>query len=62
MTSPGQKQLAVRIDDETIQLIDRKRMELARELGEIPSRSDVVRIALERFLASVKTPAKRKAR
>lgn len=62
MTSPGQKQLAVRIDDETIQLIDRKRMELARELGEIPSRSDVVRIALEQFLASIKTPAKRKAR
>ncbi|MFO1207428.1 MAG: hypothetical protein U1F48_08000 [Burkholderiales bacterium] len=60
MTSAGQKQLAVRIDDETIQRIDRKRMELAATQGTIPSRSDVVRIALERFLESVKAPAKRK--
>lgn len=46
----GQKQLAVRVDDETLQAIDKKRMELAESQGTIPSRSDIVRIALEQFL------------
>jgi Arc/MetJ-type ribon-helix-helix transcriptional regulator len=30
--------------------VDAKRIELQPELGRIPSRSEVVRIALERFL------------
>ncbi len=48
---PGQKQLAVRVDDETLKAIDRKRMELAEQGGGgIPSRSDVVRMALDQYL------------
>ncbi|MDT8388377.1 MAG: ribbon-helix-helix domain-containing protein [Thiogranum sp.] len=49
--SPGQKQLAVRVDDETLQAIDQKRMALAEKgSGGIPSRSDVVRMALDQYL------------
>ena len=48
--SAGQKQLAVRVDDETLAAIDRKRMELAGKGDGIPSRSDIVRMALEGFL------------
>ncbi len=49
--NPGQKQLAVRIDDETLKSIDRKRLEMAEEGNSgIPSRSDVVRMALNQFL------------
>lgn len=43
-------QVNVRVDDELIRLLDAKRVELLSEMGAIPTRSDVVRIALERFL------------
>jgi len=50
-SGPGQKQLAVRVDDETLQAIDRKRMALAQKTGGgIPSRSDIVRMALDQYL------------
>ena len=44
------KQLAVRVDDELIAAIDRRRLDLAKESGRIPTRSDIVRLALEKFL------------
>jgi hypothetical protein len=43
-------QVNVRLTDELIRLLDAKRVELLPELGTIPTRSDVVRIAIERFL------------
>jgi Arc/MetJ-type ribon-helix-helix transcriptional regulator len=43
-------QLNVRVSDLLEQAIDKKRIELSRKLGTIPSRSDVVRFALETYL------------
>jgi hypothetical protein len=43
-------QLNFRVSEELEQLIDRKRIELSRELGTIPSRSDVLRLALQSYL------------
>ena len=60
MTTSGQKQLAVRVDDETLQLIDKKRMQLAADSGVIPTRSDIVRVALEEYLKAVPQPVRRK--
>lgn len=44
------KQLAVRVDESFLAAIDQKRIELSRGMGSIPSRSDIVRIALEQFM------------
>ena len=44
------KQLAVRVDESFLAAIDQKRIELSKGMGSIPSRSDIVRIALEQFL------------
>ena len=43
-------QLNVRVSDLLEQAIDKKRIELNKKLGTIPSRSDVVRFALEAYL------------
>ena len=43
-------QLNVRVSDTLEQAIDKKRIELSAKLGTIPSRSDVVRFALETYL------------
>jgi Arc/MetJ-type ribon-helix-helix transcriptional regulator len=43
-------QLNVRVSDTLEQAIDKKRIELSAKLGTIPSRSDVVRFALEGYL------------
>jgi hypothetical protein len=43
-------QLNVRVSDALEQAIDKKRIELSAKLGSIPSRSDVVRFALENYL------------
>jgi Arc/MetJ-type ribon-helix-helix transcriptional regulator len=43
-------QLNVRVSDQLEQAIDKKRIELSKSLGTIPSRSDVVRLALESYL------------
>lgn len=43
-------QLNVRVSDSLEQAIDKKRIELSGKLGTIPSRSDVVRFALENYL------------
>ena len=43
-------QLNVRVSDELEKLIDAKRIELSQTMNTIPSRSDVVRLALEAYL------------
>jgi hypothetical protein len=43
-------QLNVRVDGVLEAAIDRKRIELCAGLGHIPSRSEIVRLALEAFL------------
>lgn len=43
-------QVNVRVDGDLIRLLDEKRTELLSKMGTIPSRSDVVRMALENFL------------
>jgi hypothetical protein len=43
-------QLNVRVSDFLEQAIDQKRIELRAKLGTIPSRSDVLRLALEAYL------------
>lgn len=43
-------QLNVRVSDQLGKLIDKKRIDLSKKLGVIPSRSDVVRLALEAYL------------
>jgi metal-responsive CopG/Arc/MetJ family transcriptional regulator len=47
-------QVNVRVDGDLIRLLDEKRTELLSKLGSIPSRSDVVRMALENFLIETK--------
>lgn len=43
-------QLNLRISDQLGKLIDAKRIELSEALGTIPSRSDVLRLALAKYL------------
>jgi Arc/MetJ-type ribon-helix-helix transcriptional regulator len=57
-TEKDRMQINVRLDDELISLLDEKRIELQRELGTIPTRSDVVRIALEKYLRASTKKAK----
>lgn len=45
-------QVNVRVDGDLIRLLDEKRTELLSKLGSIPSRSELVRMALEEFLTS----------
>lgn len=47
-------QVNVRVDGVLIKLLDEKRTELLVTFGSIPSRSEVVRIALEEYLAGKK--------
>jgi hypothetical protein len=49
-TDSDRPQVNVRLDDEMIRLVDAKRVALQQELGTIPTRSEVVRIALEKYL------------
>jgi len=43
-------QLNVRVSDELERAIDEKRVELRAKLGAIPTRSDILRMALEAYL------------
>lgn len=43
-------QINLRVSEELGRAIDGKRIELSHQLGRIPSRSDVVRLALEKYL------------
>lgn len=46
----SRNQLNIRVSDELESLIDKKRIELASVMKVIPTRSDVVRYALENYL------------
>lgn len=46
----SRNQLNIRVSDELEQLIDKKRIQLASEMKGIPTRSDIVRLALEQYL------------
>lgn len=46
----SRNQLNIRVSDELESLIDKKRIELASTMKVIPTRSDVVRYALESYL------------
>ena len=48
----SRNQLNIRVSDELEELIDKKRIELASTLKSIPTRSDIVRYALEQYLGS----------
>lgn len=43
-------QVNVRVDGDLLRLLDEQRIALMPKLGAIPSRSEVVRIALEEYL------------
>ncbi len=43
-------QINVRLLPDLMELLDKKRIDLLPETGKIPSRSDVVRLALEAYL------------
>ena len=43
-------QLNLRISDDLAKLIDGRRIDLSKEMGGIPSRSDILRFALEQYL------------
>ncbi len=43
-------QINVRLSTKLLELMDKKRMELQPELGKIPTRSDIMRYALEKYL------------
>jgi hypothetical protein len=46
----SQPQLSVRLPESIEKAIDEKRIALREKLGTIPSRADVLRLALEAFL------------
>jgi len=48
----SRNQLNIRVSDELEALIDKRRIELAATLKVIPTRSDVVRYALESYLGT----------
>ncbi len=51
----SRNQLNIRVSDELEGLIDKKRIELASTMKVIPTRSDVVRFALESYLGITMT-------
>jgi len=59
-------QLNIRVSEQLEKLIDKKRIELTKKLGVIPSRSDVVRFALEAYLgvdlSATESDGRKKAR
>ncbi len=57
--SGARTQINVRLSQELIEQLDQKRIALQPELGMIPTRSDVMRYALEAYLNEGK-PGKKK--
>jgi len=55
----GRQQINVRLSDEDVAAIDEKRIQLKETLGTIPSRSDVVRMALDAFVSTQPTPERK---
>jgi hypothetical protein len=54
----SRNQINVRLSEEQIKAIDKKRVETQRETGVIPTRSDVLRLALDAFVLPQKTTKK----
>ena len=52
----GQLALNVRMEPDLIRRVEQKRILLTGELGYIPTRSEVLRMALEQFLVGVEVP------
>lgn len=52
------QQINFRLDADLADKLDQKRAELQKELGKIPSRSEVVRLALEQYLSGAPKQAK----
>jgi metal-responsive CopG/Arc/MetJ family transcriptional regulator len=50
MKASKSNQLNIRIDKKLETALDEKRIELSRQLGYIPSRSEIVRMAIEQLL------------
>jgi hypothetical protein len=50
MRTMERSQLNLRISEQLGKLIDAKRIKLAKSMGSIPSRSDVLRLALAKYL------------
>lgn len=46
----SRSQLNLRVSEQVEKLIDKKRIELSKEMGNIPTRSDVLRLALADYL------------
>ncbi len=55
-------QVNVRLDQALVERIDQKRIELREQLGAIPTRSDVLRMALEAFLVTKSAAPRPKAK
>lgn len=52
----GRYQVNLRLDQEMVDKIDDKRVELKQKSGRIPTRSDVIRNALDQYLGPPSTP------
>jgi Arc/MetJ-type ribon-helix-helix transcriptional regulator len=50
MTAAKPNQLNIRVDRKLEVALDEKRIDFSKKLGYIPSRSEVVRMAIEKFL------------
>jgi hypothetical protein len=55
----NRNQINVRLLPEQIQAIDQMRIELQKTGGTIPTRSDVLRLALDKYLTGQKITSKR---
>jgi len=49
-SKPQQRQVNIRVDDDMLERIDEVRAGLRRRFSNIPSRSDIIRMAIEGFL------------
>lgn len=58
-TAENRNQINVRLSPEQVRAIDGKRIELQKTTGLIPTRSDVLRLALDEFVAMPKSAKKR---
>jgi Arc/MetJ-type ribon-helix-helix transcriptional regulator len=54
------QQLNVRVTDDVVKKLDEQRVQLSSRLARIPSRSEVIRIALERYLDATNRAARAK--
>lgn len=50
MPTAKQNQLNIRVDRKLEVALDEKRIDFSKQLGYIPSRSEIVRMAIEQFL------------